>query len=299
MPLGGSLRKRLRSKRYLSKTTSGTPRVNTWSELSIGTLLPANPFAYDAQATITSNGTYDTSTMTAWATAVSTYTSASGPLGSPAWPPQIVRKARILDYTDTVTFYPVYAHRIKILCLGWRGRIDSGSTIDASLASAQTDAESADLSVPGVTPFQLPYWVARFKCVSRQTKILGGTTDKTSIAQFVHKAKYPRTFDFRNRIPWNVVTPRAQTFYTYHMVAERVFDHTTGVEGSGLHWFGPISAAYTIGKQIRWVWVDQAVPINISEQVGEFAKHDLSEGAIKIRNNDQNIAGGYTLLSWT
>jgi len=269
---------------------------------------PASDTDYDKQILLGSIGTWSTGWVASFVSDTIAYAPTMSNYGGGAVDPWAKRKITMFGNSETVTFYQTVPYAIRIVCEGWRVRDTRNTSAATFIAAGIADLETPDLSIPGASLINAPYFTARAKRVSRTSRVLGGVGGQ-NIVTFVHRSSKTKTYDMVEGQPWNAfLLPACNTFYVYYCYGERVFDSGTDIPGTGSkgattsmnsgtgnHFWGPVSMGLTTGVEISWVYSQSAIPINIAKTDTGDTKPLISQGNLFSMGNDQEPHGGFSL----
>lgn len=271
--------------------------MNHYSAQEWGHGYPTSSTDYNIQANIITAGVCGGTDITAVLTAIiSRYTTLG--VHTPA-------RITFLGVSGETTFYTASPYMMKIVQYRWRPRFDRNTSTNSMWSTAAADLESPDVSIPGVTPFQIPWWTARFKCVGSTSKILGGTRSSGNhVVSFVDKVTKKFNVYTGALVSGSTadptfsafLTPRACRFSTYQIIPERCFESASGTNGTGNSFYAPISFGLSYQYSAKWVPQTIAPSMDIATVETPGTKPLLSSRTLWTVDDNQHAVQQFSLL---
>lgn len=290
---GPRLRKRQRSTKALTRTVAGHPKINSFTSQEWGNQYPVSDTDYDKQICIVTagvNGGTDIGVLRA--AIIARYIA----LGSPDTTPL---RIAVMGIEAVWSFYTASPYMLKFTQHLWRPRFDRNTSTTSMFNTYSAEASSADITIPGVTPFQMPAWTTRFKCVGSVSKILGGTrASGQHVISFSEKSRKQFNVDLISADARysSFLTPRTCTFSTFTVTPERVFESTTGAVGTGNSFYAPISFGISLQYSAKWVPLATQTAIEIATVEAPAAKPLLSFRNLWSVNDNQGAVQQFSLF---
>jgi len=271
--------------------------VNNYTAQEWGHGYPTSSTDYDHQANLVTAGVCGgTDIQAVLAGIASRYTTIG--VHTPA-------RITFLGVSGVTSFYTASPYMMKIVQYRWRSRYDRNTATTTMWASAVADTESPDVSIPGVTPFQVPYWTSRFKCVGTTTKILGGTRSSGShVVSFTDQVTKKFNCYTGSTVSGSVadprfssfVTSRACRFSTFQIIPERCYESASGTNGTGNSFYAPISFGLSYQYSAKWVPQTIAPSMDIATVETGATKPLLSARTLWTVDDNQHAVQQFSLL---
>lgn len=214
------------------------------------------------------------------------------------------RAVRMLQTNLRWTFTTATPFCVRVTQYRWRPRYDRDTPNISGFTTALSNGESADQSVPGASPFAMPWWTARFKCIGKTTKFMGpasqGGSPEVSFLETAGSTKY----DFYSQQPWaSHIAPRKSMFSTFYLLPQRMMGVQTSarfvpVIGTGSSWNAPVAFSIQSTLAMKWIPIIEQVPWNMSEQEPRATRNNLNTAALQhaIINPDGSYQPQFSLM---